>query len=74
MKLQLIDRQRLIFRIENEEYQFLKPYYLYQDFGIFKKAKIKGSTMGWNIKGGFVSQNQLREIINNNELLRPPFR
>lgn len=63
MPPQLIDRKKLIFRIKNEEYHFVKPNFLYKDFGILIKAKIKGSTMGWNIGGEFISYNQLKKII-----------
>lgn len=60
MTVQLIDRKKLIFRIENIEYHFVKPYFLYKDFGIFIEAKLKGSTLGWYINNEFLSYNQLK--------------
>ena len=63
MNIQLINKQPLVFRIKETEYTFIKPSTLMKNFGQFIEGKIKGSTLGWNIEGGFVSYNQLKNII-----------
>lgn len=67
MTIQLIDNKKFIFRINKQEYRFVKPKYLMpaKEFTLIE-AKVKGSCMGWNIEGGFVSYNQVKAIINNN--------
>lgn len=65
MDLKVIDKQKHIFRIDNNEYQFVKPKFLYKNFGEVITAQVKGSTMGWNIEGEFVSYNQIRELFKN---------
>jgi len=63
MTLQLIDNKKLIFRIKDHEYHFVKPNFLYKDFGILIKATVKGSTMGWNVESEFISYNQLKRVF-----------
>ena len=37
---------------------------LYKENNLFPlPAKVKGSTLGWNIAGTFVSYNQLRKLL-----------
>lgn len=63
MTIQLIDKKKLLFRIEKQEYQFIKPKYLMPANKFYLiEAKVKGSTMSWNIEGGNVSFNQLRDL------------
>ena len=66
MTLQLIKKQPFIFRVNNQEYEFVKPKYLMatNDFKLIE-AKIKSSTMVWNIQGGTVSYNQIKNLRNN---------
>lgn len=61
MTIQVIDKKKFIFRVNNSEYQFMKPNYLFKDFGDIRKAVIKGSVMGWNIENDFLSYNQMKE-------------
>ena len=62
--LQLINKQSFTFRVENTEFDFVKPKYimLSSEF-ILREAKVKGSTMVWNVKGNQVSYNQLRDLL-----------
>ena len=62
MNLQIIDIKRNIFLAGGCEYWFAKPSSLMRNFS-FIEAKVKGSTMGWYINGGFLSYNQLREAF-----------
>ena len=63
MTAQIIDKKKLIFRIENDSYQFVKPKYLYKNDTKRMDAVIKGSTMGWNITGRFFSYNNLKQLL-----------
>lgn len=63
MTLQLIDRKNLVFRVGNNEFQFVKPNLLFKNFGTILKAKVKGSTMGWNIDGEFLSYYQMKQLF-----------
>lgn len=63
MKAQLIDRKNIIFRINNSEYQFVKPKFLYKNNNIRIGAKVKGSTMGWHIENQFFSYNKLKQLL-----------
>jgi len=65
MEVQLIDRKHFIFLINGEEYMYIKPKYLMKDFGKLIEAKVKGSTMIWNIEGTQVSYNQIKKVIKN---------
>ena len=64
MKLQLIDRKKLRFRLDNTEYDFVKPKYLMpiNDLKLIE-AKVKGSTMVFNINNTTVSYNQIKKCI-----------
>jgi hypothetical protein len=64
MTIQLIDKKKLLFRIEKQEYRFIKPKYLMpgKEFRLIE-AKVKGSTMSWNIEGGNVSYHQLKNKL-----------
>ena len=63
MTIQVINRNKFIFRVNNTEYQFVKPNYLFKDFGDIRKAVVKGSQMGWNIENNFLSYNQMKEAL-----------
>ena len=63
MKIQVIQTKPIIFRIGNDEYQFVKPNLLYKNFTKHIEAKVKGSTLGWNIDGNFISYNQIRTFL-----------
>jgi len=60
MTIQIIDRKNLVFRAGNNDYQFVKPNILFKNFGIIITAKVKGSCLGWNIEGEWVSYNKLK--------------
>lgn len=66
--IQLIKRKPIIFRVRNTDYEFVKPNYLMplKKFRLIK-AKVKGSTMVWNIEGTTVSYNQIRFLIKSNK-------
>lgn len=62
--IQLIDKQKKIFRVKQTEFQYKKlDVYLGNDFIPLPKV-VKGSTLGWNIKGAFVSYNQIKKKLN----------
>jgi len=63
MTLQLIKRKPLIFRVKKTDYEFVKPKYLMptNDFRLIE-AKVKGSTLVWNIQGEQICYNQIRKI------------
>lgn len=63
MTIQVIDKQKLIFRVNNEEYQFMKPNFLFKNFGTVIPGRVKGSTLGWNVEGGFLSYNKLKYVL-----------
>lgn len=63
LEIQIVKYQPIIFRIENDTYQFIKPHSLYKNFGTLIKSTIKGSTLGWNIEGYFISYNQLKSTL-----------
>lgn len=61
--IQLIEKQNGIFRLNIGDLH-TKPINLFTD-GLFPLAKvIKGSTLGWHVKGKFISYNQLKKAIN----------
>ena len=62
MQIQLIDRKRLIFRIENVEYCFVKPYYLMKGI-VLIKGLVKGSTLCWNVERGVITYNQIKKAV-----------
>lgn len=64
MTLQLIKRKPLTFRAKKTDYEFVKPKFLMpvNDFRLIE-AKVKGSTMIWNIEGEQISYNQIRELL-----------
>jgi len=64
MALQLIKRKPLIFRVKKIDYEFVKPKYLIPVNELrMIEAKVKGSTMLWNIEGEQVSYNQIKALI-----------
>lgn len=64
LRIQIIHIKPLIFRTEKNEYLFVKPNILYQNLGERVEAKVKGSCLGWNIEGEFLSYNKLKKLIN----------
>ncbi len=63
--LQLIDKQHKLFRVENIEFEFTKPYYLYlTDSFTMIKGVVKGSTLCWNIAGQTITYNQIKSLLN----------
>ena len=64
MKLQLIDRKKLRFRLDNMEYDFVKPKYLMPTNELkLIEAKVKGSTMIFNINNTTITYNQIKKCI-----------
>jgi hypothetical protein len=63
MSIQIIDKKKVIFLVEGCEYRFMKPNFLYKDFGILITGKVKGSTLGWYIEGWFLSFNKIKEAV-----------
>lgn len=61
--LQVIDRKNFVFRVNNSDYQFVKPNFLHKSFGIVVKGTVKGSTLGWQIEGDFFSYNKMKELF-----------
>ena len=66
MEIQIIDKKKLIFRIKNIEYRFVKPNLLYFDFGNFIEGRVKQSTLGWYLNNEFFSYNKLKNMITDN--------
>lgn len=66
MNIQLTKNKPITLRIENVIYQYLKPKYLLKE-NSFKliEAKVKGSTIIWNLGKFQVSYNQIKKAINN---------
>lgn len=62
MDIQVIDKKKLIFRVKNIDYRFVKPNLLYFDFGNFIKGRVKGSTLGWSLNNEFLSYNKLKNM------------
>ena len=62
--IKLIDKQTLTFGVENNTFQFVKPYYIMpsNEFKLLK-ATVKGSTIVWNIYGTEISYNQLKKVL-----------
>lgn len=69
MNIQIIHKQPLIFRAHTQNYEFVKPHIL-MPVGEFRmiRAKVKGSSMGWNIEGEFLSILQLKEAYKKSRL------
>ena len=63
MYLQIIDKKNFVFRLGNNEYQFVKPNVLYKNFGERITGTTKGSTLGWHIENTFFSYNKLKELF-----------
>ena len=61
--IQLTKIQPTKFLINNKEYDFIKPNFLMKTFGKLIKCKVKGSTIGWHVEGGWVSYNNLKKAI-----------
>jgi hypothetical protein len=63
MTLQLIKRKPLIFRVKKTDYEFVRPKYLMPVNELrLIEAKVKGSTLVWNIQGEQISYNQIRKL------------
>lgn len=63
MEIQLINKKPFIFRVNNRDYEFVKPYYLMpvNDFKLIKGV-VKGSTLCWNVEGKVITYNQIKNI------------
>lgn len=67
--LELIKNKPLILRYENIEYEYVKPKYLIK-VGSFKliEAKVKGSTIVWNLGKRQLTYNQIKKIANQSKV------
>ena len=55
-------------RVKNNDYQFVKPYYLMPTSGLrLIKAKVKGSLLVWNIEGEQITYNQIKQLSSHHE-------
>lgn len=63
MEIELINKKPFVFRVGNREYKFVKPYYLMpaDDLKLIKGV-VKGSTLCWNLPGGVLTYNQIKNI------------
>jgi len=64
MTIQIIDKKLFVFRVGKNDYQFVKPNFLYKNFGTVVKGTVKSSTLGWFIENDFLSDNKLRKELN----------
>ncbi len=63
MEIELINRKPFIFRVGNQQYEYVKPYYLMKIDGFnLIKGVVKGSTLCWNLKGKVITYNQIKKI------------
>ena len=62
--VEYVDKQGIVFcvQINNIDYKLIKVE-LYQDGMIPIRRVMRGSTMGWNLKGIFVSYFKIRDCI-----------
>lgn len=68
MEIELINRKPFIFRVKDQQYEFVKPYYLMKVDGLnLIKGVVKGSCLCWNIQGYVISYNQLKTILKQNK-------
>ena len=58
--MQVTKIQHTKFLINNTVYDFVKPNFLMKQFGILIKGKVKKSTLGWHVEGGWVSYKDLK--------------
>jgi hypothetical protein len=65
MTIQVIEKQSTVFRmiINGHEYHYHTPLALYGDDLFELPKRVKGSTLGWSVKGGWVSYNQIKAAI-----------
>lgn len=66
--LQIIKNKPITLRYNNIEYEYVKPKYLIK-VGSLKliEARVKGSTMVWNLGSKQLTYNQLKNEINNSK-------
>jgi len=64
MSLQLIKRKPITIRVENKEFQFVKPYYL-SDNNKLKLIRpvVKGSCLVWHILGKQITYYQIKKLL-----------
>lgn len=64
-KIQIIEKQPIIVRIQNKYFEFVKPYFMLNidNFEIHKTV-LKGSQLAWNISGVQLTYNKLKTLIN----------
>lgn len=64
MTLQLIKRKPFVFRAKNTDYEFVKPKFLMPVNELrLIEAKVKSSTMVWNIECEQISYNQIKSLL-----------
>jgi len=63
MTIQVIDKKLFVFRVGKNDYQFVKPNFLYKNFGTVVKATVKLSALGWYIENDFLSYNKMIELF-----------
>jgi len=64
MEMQLVDKKTLTFRVNNLEFEFIKPYYLMPKDEIrLIKGVVKGSTLCWNVGGGVVTYGKIKSLL-----------
>lgn len=62
--IQLIKIHPVTFRVKNRVFQYVKPKYLMPEHEFWLiEAKVKGSTMIWNVQGEQISYNQIRTEV-----------
>jgi len=62
--IQLIEKQNNTFHLSimGKDYYFIPPTYITDNF-LPLTVKVKGSTLGWNIGGKFISYWQIKKAI-----------
>lgn len=63
MNIEVTDKKLFVFRVGENDYQFVKPNLLFKNFGTVIKATVKGSTLGWYIENDFLSYNKLSNCL-----------
>lgn len=64
MKLQLTKIHPITIRVNNTDYEFIKPKYLTPVNKLqLIEAKVKGSCMVWNVRCEQITYNQIKKLI-----------
>lgn len=66
--VQFIQKESSAFRlrIEEKEFTLIKANLYCEDDLLPLIPKVKGSTLGWYVMGGFVSYNQIAKVVRKN--------